>query len=182
MAATLIDTSALDDKRNSGNQEVPLKLAKVMNSLDELFVSGTNDYKLVVYYPNWGMYGRKFEIFHMDWTKVTHINYAFADVKADGSVSLTDPWADVDKRYLDRGDTWNDPPNYLYGSLGQAYKLKKEHRRVKVCVCNDAFSFPSCSICSLVFPLEVGRCQNILALHFLRLREDATLFNNPFEY
>ena len=102
---------------------------------------GTSGYKIVQYFPNWAIYGRKFEIFHMDWSKITHINYAFADVGPDGSVKLTDPWADTDKRYTDRGDSWNDPPGFLYGCFGQAFKLKQKYRHVKVTLIIGLFDY-----------------------------------------
>lgn len=60
-----------------------------------------------------------------------HILYAFANVKADsGQVFLSDLWADQDIHYP--GDSWNDPGTNLYGNFKAIYKLKKEHRHLKV--------------------------------------------------
>ncbi|MFD1182970.1 hypothetical protein ACFQ2Z_16550 [Paenibacillus timonensis] len=36
-------------------------------------------YKIVAYYPSWGAYTRNFNVFDIDASKITHINYAFAD-------------------------------------------------------------------------------------------------------
>lgn len=61
-----------------------------------------------------------------------HILYAFANLKADtGEVVLSDKWADEDIHYP--GDSWNDPPgHHLYGNFKAIYKLKKQHRHLKV--------------------------------------------------
>ncbi len=55
-----------------------------------------SNYKVVAYYIEWGIYGRNFQVSHIDAAKVTHINYAFANIK-DGVIALGDPWADTDR-------------------------------------------------------------------------------------
>ncbi|GIO29747.1 MULTISPECIES: glycosyl hydrolase family 18 protein [Paenibacillus] len=41
-------------------------------------------YKIVGYFPSWGIYGRSYNVTDIDASKVTHINYAFADICWDG--------------------------------------------------------------------------------------------------
>ncbi|OQR89261.1 class V chitinase ChiB1 [Achlya hypogyna] len=93
-------------------------------------VSGAG-YKNVVYFMEWGIYGRNFNIFDLDWSRITHINYAFGKPAADGTVGVYDSWAATDKRYPDRGDSWSDVGNNVYGSFGQGFKLKKQFPNTK---------------------------------------------------
>ncbi|MBL7775964.1 MAG: hypothetical protein JNK89_08165, partial [Saprospiraceae bacterium] len=48
------------------------------------------------YYPSWRWYDRDklVQPATLDYSRYHIINYAFLDVEADGSISLTDPWAD----------------------------------------------------------------------------------------
>lgn len=43
-----------------------------------------SSYKIVGYFPSWGIYGRSYNVKDIDASKVTHINYAFADICWDG--------------------------------------------------------------------------------------------------
>lgn len=43
-----------------------------------------SNYKIVGYFPSWGIYGRSYNVTDIDVSKVTHINYAFADICWDG--------------------------------------------------------------------------------------------------
>ncbi|WP_375143054.1 glycosyl hydrolase family 18 protein [Paenibacillus sp. D2_2] len=42
------------------------------------------NYKIVGYFPSWGIYGRSYNVTDIDVSKITHINYAFADICWDG--------------------------------------------------------------------------------------------------
>ncbi|UFJ39134.1 fibronectin type III domain-containing protein [Brevibacillus humidisoli] len=114
--------------------------------------------KIVGYYPSWGAYGRNYNVWEIDAGKVTHINYAFADICWDGrhgnpdptgpnpqtwtcqdengtinvpngTIVLGDPWIDAQKSFP--GDTWDQP---LRGNLNQLIKLKQDNPHLKTII------------------------------------------------
>ncbi|ABM78063.1 Hypothetical protein P9303_13161 [Prochlorococcus marinus str. MIT 9303] len=55
--------------------------------------------RIVGYFEEWGIYSRDFLVQDINVEDLTHINYSFFDVKANGDVNLFDSWAATDKRY-----------------------------------------------------------------------------------
>lgn len=116
-------------------------------------------YKIVAYYPSWGAYARNFNVFDIDASQITHINYAFADIAWDGrhgnpdptgpnpvtwptqdekgqtinvpngTIVLGDPWIDTGKQFP--GDTWDQP---IAGNIHQLNKLKQANPHLKTII------------------------------------------------
>jgi chitinase len=84
----------------------------------------------VAYFTSWSIYARSFNIWDINPTGLTHINYAFANI-ANGQLVLGDSWADTDKVNTDQGDSWSDPTDYLHGNLYQLFRLKQANRGLK---------------------------------------------------
>ncbi|MDQ6418536.1 glycosyl hydrolase family 18 protein [Paenibacillus sp. LHD-117] len=124
------------------------------------------DYKIVGYFPAWGAYGRAFNVTDIDASKLTHINYAFADIcwngihgnpdpespnpqtwscqneagqaisVPNGTVVLGDPWIDTGKAFP--GDTWDQP---IKGNLNQLIKLKQANPHLKTIISVGGWSW-----------------------------------------
>lgn len=57
--------------------------------------------------------------------------YAFANIRPDGVVFLTDTWSDTDKRFPDDG--WAEPgESNVFGCIKQIFLKKKQNRSLKV--------------------------------------------------
>lgn len=89
------------------------------------FASGQSPL-VIGYYPGWGIYGRGFEIADLPGEKLTHVNYAFANL-VGGQCVLGDPWADVE-RHLP-GDPWSGPGSDApyFGNFRQLDLLQEQH-------------------------------------------------------
>ena len=104
-------------------------------------------YKKVGYFAQWGIYGRAFTVKNVDTlgqaARLTHINYAFANVGADGrcfqanALGQGDAYADYQKSFDAASsvdgveDTWDQP---LKGNFNQLKELKARHPHLKVLI------------------------------------------------
>ncbi|WP_031485808.1 glycoside hydrolase family 18 chitinase [Streptomyces bicolor] len=90
------------------------------------------------YFTEWGVYGRNYHVKNLvtsgSASKITHINYAFGNVK-DGKCVVDDTYAAYDKAYTadqsvsGAADTWDQP---LRGNFNQLRQLKAKYPHIKV--------------------------------------------------
>ncbi|MFI8825893.1 glycoside hydrolase family 18 protein [Streptomyces sp. NPDC053431] len=111
-------------------------------------------YKRVGYFTQWGVYGRNFQVKDLDTSgtaaKLSHVNYAFGNIGADGRCFTgnvpgeADAWADY-VRPLDAAgsvDGVADTPDQpLAGNFNQLRELKAKHPGLKVMISLGGWSW-----------------------------------------
>ncbi|BCJ45132.1 hypothetical protein GCM10010168_69330 [Actinoplanes ianthinogenes] len=103
--------------------------------------SASNKYVKVGYFTQWGIYGRDFQLAKVQNSgaaaQLTHLNYAFGPVTADGVCASADPWADWQTPFSDAnsvdgvGDVAGQP---MAGNLNQLAELKKKNPKLRVLI------------------------------------------------
>ncbi|MCC7541670.1 MAG: glycoside hydrolase family 18 protein [Deltaproteobacteria bacterium] len=81
----------------------------------------------VAYFTAWGVYGRDYHVSEIPADRLTHVNYAFANVSESGECVLGDSYADIDRFY--EGDSWDT--GSLRGSFHQLQLLKERHPHLR---------------------------------------------------
>ncbi|MFE9861801.1 glycoside hydrolase family 18 protein [Streptomyces sp. NPDC005506] len=124
------------------------------SSASHAHASGSAAYKRVGYFTQWGIYGRDFQVKDLDTSgaaaKLTHINYAFGNVSADGKCFTgnvpgeADAWADY-VRPLDAAGSVDGVADAdtqpLAGNFNQLRELKAEHPGLKVMISLGGWSW-----------------------------------------
>lgn len=135
---------------NAGNASVQSAAFSVRTLASDPPLTGK---RVIGYFAQWGIYGRNYKVRNIETSgsadKLTHINYAFGNVRNNRcEVGMTQPadpntgaggdaFADYTKSFgaaesVDNvGDTWNQP---LRGNWNQLRKLKTRHPGLKVLI------------------------------------------------
>ena len=79
--------------------------------------------KVIAYFPEWGIYERKYQVADLPADKLTHINYAFARVSKNMEIEIADKWAATD---IQIGD--------VKGNFGALRKLKGKYPNLKTII------------------------------------------------
>jgi len=87
---------------------------------------------IVGYYIEWGIYGRDYQPADMPLDKITHVNYAFANIDESGRIAIGDPYAAVEKSYP--GDTWDQPYRGTYNQLNNVLRAQYPHLKTLISV------------------------------------------------
>ena len=100
---------------------------------DDQAASAPSASRVIGYFASWGIYARGFEVADLPADRLTHVNYAFANID-DGQCALGDPWADVE-RHLP-GDPWSGPGSDApyFGNFRQLDLLKEHHPHLKTLI------------------------------------------------
>lgn len=95
--------------------------------------------RIIGYFPAWAVYDRDFHVADIPADKLTHINYAFANLDANGHCVLGDAYADTDKFY--EGDSWDE--GSLRGSFHQLQVLKQAHPNLRTLISVGGWTWSS---------------------------------------
>jgi chitinase len=105
-----------------------------------------HDKILAAYFPEWGIYGRNFQVADVPAEQLTHLIYSFLNLKANGEVALFDSYAAVEKRFSaaesvsGEADQWYYPPGdpraeqTVWGNFAQLAQLKEKYPHLKVSI------------------------------------------------
>ncbi|MEU6378508.1 glycoside hydrolase family 18 chitinase [Streptomyces sp. NPDC046909] len=124
--------------RDTADQTGPASGAVSVTTTGGTTDPGTGSKVKLGYFTEWGVYGRNYHVKNLvtsgSAAKITHINYAFGNVK-DGKCVVDDTYAAYDKAYTaDQSvsgvaDTWDQP---LRGNFNQLRELKAKYPNIKV--------------------------------------------------
>ncbi|MER7171777.1 glycoside hydrolase family 18 chitinase [Streptomyces mesophilus] len=124
--------------RDTADQTGPVSGARAVRTTGGGGQPEPGDKVKLGYFVEWGVYGRNYHVKNLvssgSAAKITHINYAFANVK-NGQCTMDDSFAAIDKAYTaDQSvdgvaDTWDQP---LRGNFNQLRKLKAKYPHIKI--------------------------------------------------
>ena len=95
---------------------------------DDTNPNGDSDQRVIAYYAEWGIYDRDYQPLDIPADQLTHVIYAFAQIK-DGEIAVYDSYAALEKAYP--GDTWDQE---VRGTFNQFRILKEENPDLNVLI------------------------------------------------
>ncbi|MFM8892603.1 MAG: glycoside hydrolase family 18 protein, partial [Planctomycetia bacterium] len=104
------------------------------------------DKAMTAYFPEWGIYDRKFQVADVPADKLNHLIYSFLNLKSDGQVAIYDTYAALEKRFAadetvsGQAEQYYYPPGdpratqTVWGNFNQLAELKAKYPHMKVSI------------------------------------------------
>lgn len=109
--------------------EAPSLESKKQENTSSVTVSGEK--RVVAYYTSWSAYARNVFLKDVDVSKLTHINFAFANLSEEGTILIGDSWVDVEMP-MDGDGGW--AVEGLRGHFRQLQLLKEKNPELKTLI------------------------------------------------
>ena len=115
----------------------------------------TTDKVVTAYFPEWGIYGRNFQVADIPAEQVNHVIYSFLNVTSGGEVAIYDSFAATEKRFAanetvnGEADLWyypaSDPRSTqtVWGNFNQLAELKAKYPYMKVSIAIGGWTLSS---------------------------------------
>ncbi len=115
----------------------------------------TTDKVVTAYFPEWGIYGRNFQVADVPAEQVNHLVYSFLNVTSGGEVAIYDSFAATEKRFAanetvtGEADLWyypaSDPRSTqtVWGNFNQLAQLKAKYPYMKVSIAIGGWTLSS---------------------------------------
>jgi chitinase len=128
------------EKANSEATEIPVPVDPLVTETVTKPEAQEIGPRSIAYFTSWSCYDRALTVKDIDPKLLTHINFAFANIKEDGEVEVGDEEADVK---MDFGTELGGNPEDAYGHFGQLRQLKLKYPELKVLISIGGWSWSS---------------------------------------
>lgn len=99
-------------------------------TIKSVLTKGTSsNRRCIAYFTSWSAYARNVTVENIDPSKLTHINFAFANLSSEGEIIVGDSWVDIEKPF--GSDTWETAKR---GHFNQLNILKQKFPHVKTLI------------------------------------------------
>lgn len=104
---------------------------------DIISTSMDSQKRAVAYFTSWSAYERNVTLNDVDPNLLTHINFAFANLKSDGEIYIGDSWVDIEKLFSTNSETG------INGHFGELIKIKQKYPNIKTLISVGGWTWSS---------------------------------------